>query len=373
MSTRNDTPPDRRAFLETLALGTVGAGMLLGRDASAQSAVTRPLTDKEKIGRLASTCWPPRALFKRPGDRPPNEDTTALRKQYGTITMLDFPQWTKDNYPCIFRLDLWSDVFGDPADLTQFTETKFERDGKTFSMYRWDPSLPSSKKWAETLRAAMDRTGTVCQHVSNNAPQNLADPDDEKRKDGIRVAKLWMDASAVLGAKTMRANTGVSGTRIMPEAVAHETGYQKNEKVPIYMRKCIESFRELAEYGEKIGVKITIENHWGLCANPMNIRIIMDEVNHPFCEATPDFCNWEHEYHLFHGIEALMPYTHTYIHAKYWDRWKTPEKDWNDVGRSVRILNAHGFRGVIGLEYENGPWNGIEGNRKLMEQVLAAL
>ena len=78
-------------------------------------------------------------------------------------------------------------------------------------------------------------------------------------------------------------------------------------------------------------MKITIENHWGLCANPMNIRIIMDEVNHPYCECTPDFCNWENEYHLFHGLEAVMPYTHTHVHAKYWDRWKTPEKDWNDV------------------------------------------
>ena len=41
--------------------------------------------------------------------------------------------------------------------------------------------------------------------------------------------KIWMDAAAVLGAKTMRANTGVSGTRIMPEAAPHETGYPKND------------------------------------------------------------------------------------------------------------------------------------------------
>jgi len=103
-------------------------------------------------------------------------------------------------------------------------------------------------------------------------------------------------------------------------------------------------------------VKITIENHWGLCANPMNIRIIMDEVNHPYCECTPDFCNWENEFHLFHGLEAVMPYTHTHVHAKYWDRWKTPEKDWNDVGRSVRILNAHRYKGTIALEWETGRW-----------------
>ena len=42
----------------------------------------------------------------------------------------------------------------------------------------------------------------------------------------------------------------------------------------------------------------------------MNILVIMDEVNHPYRECTPDFGNWEHVYHLFHGIEVLMPYVH---------------------------------------------------------------
>ena len=46
-------------------------------------------------------------------------------------------------------------------------------------------------------------------------------------------------------------------------------------------------------------MKVTLENHWGLTANPINIRIIIEEVNNPFCEASPDFCNWEHEYLLF--------------------------------------------------------------------------
>jgi sugar phosphate isomerase/epimerase len=184
---------------------------------------------------------------------------------------------------------------------------------------------------------------------------------------------MWMDTAAILGAKTMRANTGTAIGRIMPEAEDHVTGYPKNEKIVVYLKKCIESFKELADYGATVGVKITIENHWGLCANPMNIRIIMDEVNHPYCECTPDFCNWENEYHLFNGLEAVMPYTHTHVHAKYWDRWKTPEKDWNDVQRSVRILNAHRYTGTIALEWENGPMDGIEGTRWLMKEVLTAL
>ncbi len=372
--TPRESKPARREFIRQAGLAAAAAATLAPTSVGAQGAsVARPLTEKEKLSRLASCCWPARALFKTRGGRAPGEETLAMRKKYGEITLLDFPQWTRDTYPGVYHLDLWSDVFGDVADLSQYRETKVERDGKAFSQYSWDPSLPSSWKWLERLAANIERTKTVCQHISNNAPQDLADPDEERRKEGIRIAKIWMDAAALLKTKTMRANTGVAGTRIMPEATPHETGYPKNDRIVVYLKQCIESFKELADYGEKVGVKITIENHWGLCANPMNIRIIMDEVNHPYCECTPDFCNWEHEYHLFHGLEAVMPYTHTHVHAKYWDRWKTPEKDWNDVARSVRILNAHRFTGTIGLEYEQGPMDPVEGSKQLMQAVLAAL
>jgi hypothetical protein len=120
--------------------------------------------------------------------------------------------------------------------------------------------------------------------------------------------------------------------------------------------------------GRRAGVKVTIENHWGLSADPIHVRIILDEVNHPFCEASPDFCNWEHEYMLYHGLEALAPYAHTTVHAKYWDRWSE-----NDVQRSVRIMNNAKFKGIFALEYEAGPWDGVEGSRYLMKEVLAAL
>ena len=64
----------------------------------------------------------------------------------------------------------------------------------------------------------------------------------------------------------------------------------------------------MADFGGNLGIRVTIENHWGLAADPMNIRTIIDEVNHPYCEASPDFCNWEHEYMLFNGLKALAPY-----------------------------------------------------------------
>jgi len=134
-------------------------------------------------------------------------------------------------------------------------------------------------------------------------------------------------------------------------------GYPKNDELAKYLSNCIESFKEMADHGGKVGVKVTLENHWGLTANPMNIRIIVDEVHSPFCEASPDFCNWEHEYLMYNGLKDLAPYAHTNVHAKYWNRWK----DNNDVKRSVKIMMDAGFEGTFALEYEDGPWDGVEG------------
>ena len=130
----------------------------------------------------------------------------------------------------------------------------------------------------------------------------------------------------------------------------------------------IESFKELADYGGNVGVKVTIENHWGLSADPTRIRIILDEVDHPYCEASPDFCNWENEYLLYNGLKALAPYTHSNVHAKFWNRWESV-----DIARCVRIMTAAGFRGTFALEYEDGPWDGVQGSLYLYKEVLAAL
>jgi sugar phosphate isomerase/epimerase len=65
---------------------------------------------------------------------------------------------------------------------------------------------------------AIASTGVKCHHVSNNAPRDICELDEGRRKAGIDVAKKWLDGSAQIGAKTMRVNTG--GPRIAPNAVA---------------------------------------------------------------------------------------------------------------------------------------------------------
>jgi len=256
-------------------------------------------------------------------------------------------------------MDIFSGLFGDVTDDSMFA-------GRTF-----DPMSPSGRKWLDALANKLVTTGTKVQHISNNAPTNLAGPDEALRKAGVEVAKRWLQGCAVLGVKSMRMNSPQAlGPSIRPNAIPRSNdGYPRNLDIIPLLDAAIESYKEMADYGGNLGIRVTFENHWGLAADPMNIRIMLDTINHPFCEASPDFCNWEHEYMLFNGLKALAPYSHTNVHAKYWDRWG----DKNDVQRSTRIMLAGGFKGTFALEYEEGPLNGIEGAKYLYKEVLAAL
>jgi sugar phosphate isomerase/epimerase len=369
---------DRRNFLKTAAAGATAslAGVGLGAQAAAPAQTPGPLpaapaplgpaqpwSEKDKLLRIAACSYPIRSIFKSRGQG--GQGSQELKKQYGEITMLDFPQWTKETFPGVTHMDIYSGLFGDVTDDTMFVQRPNGGPG-TF-----DPSSASGRKWLEKLAAKQAAAGVKTQHISNNAPTNLASTDDALRKAGVEVGKKWLDGAAILGAKSVRMNSPQAlGPSVRPNAIPRSSdGYPRNIDIIALFDKAIDSYKEMADYGGNLGIKVTFENHWGLAADPMNIRIMLDTINHPYCEASPDFCNWEHEYMLFNGLKALAPYAHTNVHAKYWDRWG----DRNDVQRSTRIMLAGGFKGTFALEYEAGPLNGIEGAKYLFKEVMAAL
>ena len=365
--TRTESKPQaeglgRRDLLKNTGAGLISSVALVSalsskhatQKAGAAGSKARP------IDRIASNSYAVNRLFKRSG-RSTRQETLDLKAKYGEITMLDFPQFTKDTYAGVRAMDLWSSLFGDVTDDAQFVSQ--DVGGRT-RRYGFDPSTHSSKRFLDKLAANMAKTGVTAKHVSNNAPRYLADLDETKRQEGIRVAKIWLDACQQIGVASMRVNTG--GPRIIPPSEI-KGGYPQNTAIVPYLKAAIESFKVLAAHGEKRGVKVTIENHWGLAAEPMNVRIILNEVNSPYCEASPDFCNWEHEYMLYHGLEALIPYASSMVHAKRWSRY--PDVD---IARCVRVLNKANYKGYISLEYEAGG-DPVQGTLQLMREVLAVL
>src|SRR5437762_679927 len=113
---------DRRDFLKAAA-ASVTASLTATRAEPAEphgAARAQALTEKDKLYRIASCSWPIRSIFKSRGGGSPASQ--QLKQQYGEITMLDFPQFTRDTFPGVTHMDLYSGLFGDVTDDTMFVQ-----------------------------------------------------------------------------------------------------------------------------------------------------------------------------------------------------------------------------------------------------------
>ena len=286
---------DRRGFLQAATAGLTTAGVML---TPRERALAQSLAEKARFERMAGCTWPIRSLFKTrqnpnrgggaggraggagaappvtPPAAPPaaatgraaaagpegaqaapgavipaipanrDQTTTAQMKQkYGEITLLDYPQWMKDNFAGLTRMDIFSGFFGDMVDDAMYFAAGSPQ-GSGF-----DPMSAAGRKWIDQLANTLVKTGTKVQHVSNNAPFGLADfgsPEaDARRKSGVAMAKRWIEGCAVLGPVSMRMNSPQAlGPSIRPNAIPRSgDGYPRNLDIVPLMNAAIESYK----------------------------------------------------------------------------------------------------------------------------------
>ncbi len=119
---------------------------------------------------MASNSYAVNQLFRRRSkpQRAERQETVQLKEKYRELTLLDFPQFTKDTYPGVVKMDLWSSLFGDVNDDSMFT--RVEREGQ-MRVGEFDPSSVSSKRYLDLLVTKMVSSGIMATHISNNAPR----------------------------------------------------------------------------------------------------------------------------------------------------------------------------------------------------------
>jgi len=196
----------------------------------------------------------------------------------------------------------------------------------------------------------------------------LADPDPQKRTEAIEVHKLWMDAAAVMGAHSIRANL---------------FGEEDPEKWHEYS---VTSLKELATYGATKGVSVLIENHGGLSSNGAALAAVMKAVGSPYCGTLPDFGNfclkreggerWSapciEEYDIYKGIAELMPFAKG-VSAKSYNFDDSGAETKLDYGRLMKIVADADYKGYVGIEYEGpleDPKEGMRLTKELLEKSI---
>jgi sugar phosphate isomerase/epimerase len=214
----------------------------------------------------------------------------------------------------------------------------------------------TSVDYCKQVKAAAAAVGSRIIDVQVDGPENLSDPDQAKRTASIATIKQWMDRAAAVGAPRMRANTGGGS------AAAWD------------VNRTADSFRQLADYGKTIGVKILIENHTGYSADIDKVVELVKTVDHPNCGVISDWGNTPSTSPADRvaGLSKLLPHLEL-VSAKELDFDDSNKHVSYDIVPLIKATEASGFKGIYSIEfYSNRPPKDVVGAARDMMQTIAS-
>lgn len=243
---------------------------------------------------------------------------------------------------------------------------EFGFDGVELLLYQIEQNDLLSHSRLMSFKRRAQRLGLPLMGLSTH--QGFVTPDREQRRFNIDRTIAQIELAYSLGIPTMRVNTGRWGTtadfdRLMADRGIEPPlpGYADEDAFPWV----IEAFERCIPAAERCGVVLGLENHWGLGLTPEGILRIVNAVDSPWLAITTDTGNFLEE--PYERLARLAPRT-VLVQAKTYfggGQWYTLDLDYPRIGR---ILNEHGYRGWISLEFE-----GMEGYRTAIPRSLELL
>lgn len=212
------------------------------------------------------------------------------------------------------------------------------------------------------LRQRCGDHGVISHLIMVDEEGPLADTDDTRRMRAVDNHYKWVDAAASLGCRSIRVNAFSEGGNAADVQTA-----------------AVDGISRLAEYAEKAGINILLENHGGYTSDGIWMATLMKRIGKATVGTLPDFGNfclrregghvWDgkclEEYDRYKGVEEMMPYAKA-VSAKANDFDAEGNCVETDYYRMLRIVKDAGFSGYIGIEYSNETKNEEEGVRKTL-------
>jgi sugar phosphate isomerase/epimerase len=121
--------------------------------------------------------------------------------------------------------------------------------------------------------------------------------------------------------------------------------------------RAIAALAPVAAQAEALGIRMGIENHWGITARPEGILEILRGVGSPVLGTCPDLGNIPAGLAAEAVLAALVPQA-VLLHAKYPVGLRGGEGGWRELARRWEVCRRAGYRGPVTLEYEGwgDPW-----------------
>jgi sugar phosphate isomerase/epimerase len=219
------------------------------------------------------------------------------------------------------------------------------------------------EKYLAELKKICKNEGVKSVLIMCDGEGMVGHPEKEERIKTVENHKKWIDAAAFLGCHSIRVNAGSKGT------------FEEQQKL------AADGLHMLCEYGDTKKINVIVENHGGLSSNGDWLAGVMKMVNHKRVGTLPDFGNFiidrqtGEEFDRYKGMELLMPFAKG-VSAKSNDFDSEGNETKSDFYRIMKIVQASGFEGYVGIEYEGSVLpekEGIIATKKLLEKVFATL
>jgi sugar phosphate isomerase/epimerase len=206
-----------------------------------------------------------------------------------------------------------------------------------------------------------DGEGVAIKLIMCDGEGALGDPEPTKRRQAVENHYPWADAAKFLGAHSLRVN-----------AETHGVGSFEEQQ-----QRAADGLAQLSDYCGRLGLNCIVENHGHLSSHGQWLAGVMRRVNRPNCGTLPDFGNFLIQpgvtYDRYQGVAEMLPFAKA-VSAKSYDFDAAGNCLETDYVRMLRLVQAAGYRGWIGIEYEGetlGERAGIEKTRQLLERIRA--
>ena len=207
------------------------------------------------------------------------------------------------------------------------------------------------------LRASADRSGVRSVLIMVDGEGDLGAADAAARKDAVERHTRWLHAANVLGCFAIRVNARSEGT---PE----------EQRV-----RSAEGIGMLADRALAQGLDVIVENHGGISSDGSWMASLMKQVGRPNVGTLPDFGNFKitptEQYDRYKGIAEMMPWARD-VSAKSYGFDAAGNETTIDYDRVFGILDAAGYSGYVGIEYEGkgmSEHEGILATKRLIERL----
>lgn len=211
--------------------------------------------------------------------------------------------------------------------------------------------------YLQEMKDRADSEGVKSVLIMCDDEGNIGDPDLDKRRMSVENHYKWIEAAAFLGCHSIRVNARSVGS------------YEEQQKL------AADGLHQLAEYGDKQGINILVENHGGLSSNGQWLAGVMQLADHPRVGTLPDFGNFNisesERYDIYQGVSELMPFAKG-VSAKSHDFDENGEEADKDYRRLLKIVLDAGYHEYVGIEYEGknlSENDGIQATKVLLEKI----